>query len=241
MTNRGEGGFTLIETIIGLVVMTIMVTAVSQLFVDNLRVVTLGKARAIGLALAEEQLENIRDLPYQGVATQFGAIYPPGLLPDTQTLVRGGYTFTVSTKIIYVDDPYDGNAAGTIPGKPQDIYPFDYKRAEVSVYLKTSGKQVATLTTDVAAKAAETGSSSGILAIKVIDASGNPVSGATVTITNPSQSPAVNISTITDNLGNLVIPNLPPDSNNRYQVTAIYPGYSTDGTIPDPPGAQTAV
>ena len=241
MAQRGESGFTLIETIIGLVVMTLMVTAVTQLFVDNLRVVTLGKARAVGLALAEEQMENLRDLPYQSVATQFGGIYPPGLLPDTQTLVRGGYTFTVSTKIVYIDDSYDGNATGTIVGKPKDIYPFDYKRADVGVYLKTSGKEVAQLSSDIAAKAAETGSNSGILAIKVIDANGNPIAGANVTITNPNPSPAVNITITTDDLGNVEIPNLPPDSTNSYQVTASLPGYSTDGTIPDPPGAQTAV
>ena len=206
MAQRGESGFTLIETIIGLVVMTLMVTAVTQLFVDNLRVVTLGKARAVGLALAEEQMENLRDLPYQSVATQFGGIYPPGLLPDTQTLVRGGYTFTVSTKIVYIDDPYDGNATGTIVGKPKDIYPFDYKRADVGVYLKTSGKEVAQLSSDIAAKAAETGSNSGILAIKVIDANGNPIAGANVTITNPNPSPAVNITITTDDLGNVESP-----------------------------------
>jgi hypothetical protein len=241
MTRRGEAGFTLIETIIGLVVMTIMVTAVTQLFVDNLRVLTLGKARAIGLALAEEQMENLRDLPYQSVATLAGDIYPPGLLPDTSSQTRGGYTFKVVTKIIYVDDPYDGNAAGTIPSKPVDTNPADYKRAEISVYLATSGKLVAQLSTDLAAKAAETKSNTGILAIKVIDSSGKPVPNATITVVNSAPSPAVNITTTTDNLGNLVIPNLPPDSSNRYQVTATYPGYSTDGTIPDPPGAQTAV
>ena len=241
MSKRGESGFTLIETIIGLVVMTIMVTAVMQLFVDNLRTVTLGKARAVGLALAQEQMENLRDLPYQSVATQFGAIYPPGNLPDNQTLTRGGYTFVVNTDIEYVDDPYDGNAAGTISGKPKDLNPADYRRAEISVYLKSSNQLVAQVTTDVAAKAAETASNTGVLSIKVIDANGNPVTGAVVTIVNTVPNPDVNISTTTDNQGLVVIPNLPPDSSNRYQVIATLPGYSTDGTIPDPAGNPTAI
>ncbi|MBW4060991.1 carboxypeptidase regulatory-like domain-containing protein [Candidatus Saccharibacteria bacterium] len=240
MTRRGEAGFTLIETIVGLVVMTIMVTAISQLFIDNLHVVTVGKARAIGLALAQEQIENLRDLPYQSLATQFGEIYPPGILPDNQILVRGGYTFTVNTSIKYVDDPYDGNAAGTIPGKPVDKNPGDYKRAEISVYLKTSGQLVAQLTTDLAAKASETSSNTGVLSIKVIDSNGNPVPQANVTIFNPNPNPDVNIATTTDNLGFVTVPDLPLDSSNRYVVTASLPGYSTSGSTADPAGPQTA-
>jgi type II secretory pathway pseudopilin PulG len=241
MTKRGESGFTLIETIMGLVVMTIMVTAVMQLFVDNLRVVSLGKARAIGLSLAQEQMESLRDLPYQSVATQFGEIYPPGSLIDNQTLVRGGYTFRVNTSIQYVDDPYDGNAAGTITGKPKDTNPADYKRAEISVFLKSSGQLVSQITTDLAAKAAETSSNTGVLSIKVIDASGKPVPSAIVTIVNTNPNPDVNITTTTDNLGYVTVPDMPPDSTNAYKITASLPGYSTDGTIPDPAGAQTAV
>lgn len=238
---NNEGGFTLIETIVGLVVMTLMVTAVSQLFVSNLANAMLGKARAIGLELAQEQMEYLRDLPYDSLRTQNGTIYPPGTLPDTQSIVRGGYRFVVATQISYVDDPYDGNAAGTIPGKPKDLNPADYKRVQIAVSLQTGGQKVAQLTSDFAAKAAETASNTGILSIQVINASGNPVPSANVTITNTAQSPAVNISTTTDNNGYVTIPNLPPDSNNEYQVAATLPGYSTDTTIPAPSGTQTAV
>ena len=38
-----------------------------------------------------------------------------------------------------------------------------------------------------------------------------------------------------------MIPDLPPESNNSYQVTAIASGYSTDETLPPPGGSQTAV
>jgi prepilin-type N-terminal cleavage/methylation domain-containing protein len=240
MKHRGEGGFTLIETIVGLTVMAIMVSAVGQIFVSNLQTLTLSKARAIALAAANEQIEYLRDLPYDSVKTLGGAIYPPGIIPDTQTIVRGGYTFSMKTQVDYVDDPYDGNAAGTIVGKPKDLNPADYKKAQVTLYMK-SGEMVAQLTTDIAGKAAETASNTGIISVLVVDANGTPVPNATVTITNPTPSPAVNITTTTDNQGMVVIPNLPPDSSNRYQVIASLSGYSTDGTLTDPPGAQTAV
>ncbi|HSX02036.1 MAG TPA: carboxypeptidase-like regulatory domain-containing protein [Candidatus Saccharimonadia bacterium] len=246
MDTRGEGGFTLIETILGLVVMTIMVTAITQLFVDNLRVVTLGKARAIGLSLANEQMEYLRDLPYQSVATQLGAIYPPGLIADNQVVSRGGYTFNLKTEITYVDDPYDGYAScpcasGPAAGKPQDLNPADYKKAQISVYLKSSGQLVDQLTTDLAGKAAETASNTGVLSVKVIDANGQPVANASVHILNTAPNPDVDITTTTDNQGLVVIPNLPPDSKNEYQVTASLSGYSTDATEADPAGTTTAV
>ncbi len=246
MKTRGEGGFTLIETILGLVVMTIMVTGVTQLFVSNLRTVTLGKARAIALSLANEQMEYLRDLPYQSVATQFGAIYPPGLIPDNQVVTRGGYTFNMKTEVNYVDDPYDGYvscpcASGPAAGKPKDLNPADYKKAQISVYLKSSGQLVAQMTSDFAAKAAETASNTGVLSITVIDASGQPVANANVHILNTAANPDVDITTTTDNQGLVVIPNLPPDSKNEYQITASLPGYSTDATEADPPGTTTAV
>jgi prepilin-type N-terminal cleavage/methylation domain-containing protein len=241
-----EQGFTLVELVFGVTIMAIMVAAVGGLFMDNLKTVTLGKARAIGLALANEKMEYLRSLPYDALATQNGTIYPPGSIADNETVVRGSYTFLVNNRIEYVDDPYDGYAScpcasGPAAGKPRDLYPYDYKKAHIIIKLKTSNQVVAELSTDVAAKAAETSSNTGILSIKVLDASGNPIPNATVTITNPSPNPAVNISTTTDVDGLVVVPRLPPYSNNTYVVTVTKSGYSTDGTIADPPGSQTAV
>jgi hypothetical protein len=183
----------------------------------------------------------VRDLPYDSLATQFGAIYPPGNIPDSKTVVSANYRFIVKTKIVYVDDPYDGNAAGTIVGKPKDLYPYDYKRIEVTVLLANNNSQVAKLTSDVAAKAAETATNTGILSIKVINSNGQPVANATVHIVNTVPTPDVDITTTTDNTGSVVIPGLPPDSNKNYQITASLNGYSTDFTMADPVGAQTPV
>ena len=241
-----EGGFTLVELVFGAVIMALMVASIGTLFIDNLHTVTLGKARAIGLAVANEKIEALRDLPYDSVATQGGTIYPPGTLPDNETVTRNNYKFNVHTDISYVDDAYDGYitcpcASGPAAGKPKDLYPYDYKKAQVTVTLASSGAVVSTLSTDISGKAAETSSNTGILSITVLDANGLAIANANVTVTNASASPAVNISTTTDNNGLVIIPKLPPDSSNRYQVIASLPGYSTDGTIPDPAGVQNAV
>ena len=243
---RKEGGFTLVEVVFGAVIMALMVASIGQLFISNINTVVLGKSRAIGVALVNEKMEALRDLPYDSVATQAGTIYPPGNILDNETVVKDNYKFSVHTDINYVDDPYDGYAScpcasGPAAGKPQDLYPYDYKKAQITVKLASSGAVVATATTDIAGKAAETSSNTGILQVKVIDSNGLPVANANVTILNTSPNPDVNISTTTDNNGLVLIPRLPPYSNNSYHVTASLPGYSTDGTIPDPPGSQTAV
>jgi hypothetical protein len=246
MKYRDDGGFTLVELVFGAVIMALMVGSIGQLYISNLNTVVLGKARAIGVALASEKMEALRDLPYDSVATQNGTIYPPGNVLDDETVLKDSYTFKVHTDITYVDDPYDGYsscpcASGPAAGKPKDLYPYDYKEAQVSVTLASSGQLVSKLATDIAGKAAETSSNTGILSITVLDANGQPVPNADVTITNPNPSPAVNITTTTDNNGLVMIPKMPPYANNSYQITASLAGYSTDGTIPDPPGAQNAV
>ncbi len=226
--------------------MAMMVAAIGNIYVSNLNSVVLGKSRAIGVALVNEKIETLRDLPYDSVSTQHGTIYPPGNVLDDETVVKDKYTFLVHTDIIYFDDPYDGYyncpcATGPAMGKPKDLYPYDYKKAQITIKLASSGAIVASATTDIAGKAAETASNTGILDITVLGADNRPIPNATVTIVNTTPNPDVNITTTTDDFGKVMVPKLPPDSNNGYQVTATLPGYSTDGTIPDPSGSQTAV
>jgi len=60
MNRDSEGGFTLVELVFGAVIMALMVGSIGTLFIDNLHTVTLGKARAIGLAVANEKIEALR-------------------------------------------------------------------------------------------------------------------------------------------------------------------------------------
>lgn len=234
-------GFTLLESLVGVAIVAIMAVAVVSVFSANIVTMNLSQSRATGLALANEKMEYLRDLPYDSLATQHGAIYPAGTIADSETVTRNNASYRVETLIRYIDDPFDGNIDGTIAGKPKDLYPYDYKQAEIEVFTAKTNVKVAKLTTNIAAKAAETSSSTGILRAKVQDANGQPVADATVKITNASVNPAVDITTTTDNNGLVVIPKLPPDSNNRYNIVVTKSGYSTDQTFADPAGSQTAV
>lgn len=237
---RNENGFSLIEAIISVGMVSIMAVAVVGLFSGNILSLGLSQSRATGLALANEKMEYLRDLPYDSVATQDGPIYPAGTISDNENVTRNGIKFRVNITIKYADDPFDGNLDGTVSGKPQDLYPYDYKQAEIKVYLQNNSAKVASLTTNIAAKAAETASNTGILRIKVQNANGQPVEDATVQITNTTINPNVDITTTTDQAGLVVVPKLPPDSGNDYQITVTKGGYSSEQTHDDPPGTQTA-
>jgi hypothetical protein len=131
-----------------------------------------------------------------------------------------------------VDDPFDGDALGTIPLKPADLFPYDYKKITILIRDKNNTKVLAETTTTMSANAAETASNTGILSLRVQNSQGQPVAGAIVNVTNPNPIPPVNINTFTDVAGLVLIPSLPPSSANEYHVTVSLAGHSVDATYP---------
>ena len=77
-TNKSEGGFTLIETTISSLVMLVGALAVSSLFVFSTQNNVGGSERALAMAVAQQQLEQIRSVGY-----------------EDSTLTSGTQTFTV--------------------------------------------------------------------------------------------------------------------------------------------------
>jgi hypothetical protein len=183
------------------------------------------RAKLLGVDLINEQLEIIRNMPYSDVGIQSGI--PEGNLLHTQTLVRGGVTFIVTTTVRNVDDPFDG----TLGGSPNDLSPADFKLVEINVDCATCRNfQQIVFTTRVAPKNLETASTNGALFIKVFDASGNPVSDANVHVVNSQVNPNVVIDDNTNVNGMLQIVDAPPGVN-AYNITVTKSGYSTDQTV----------
>lgn len=63
-TTNGEGGFTLIETSIAMVVMMVAALACSSLFVFSVQNNVGGSERALSMAVAQQQLEQLRSVDY---------------------------------------------------------------------------------------------------------------------------------------------------------------------------------
>lgn len=232
-SRKQQKGFTLVEVLVAAAIISIAGAAILTTIASMLKVTLVSQDTVRAQNLANEKMEVLKNMPYNSLATQHGAIYPPGNILDSETVTSGGHTYVVHTYISYVDDPFDGNALGTIPGKPKDIYPFDYKKVAIEVRDKEDSKVLTKISTNVSANAAETSNGTGILFLKVIDSQNDPVPNANVHLTNPTKTPAVDIVTITDTEGLLQIPILPEDKNNGYHLEVSFPGFSSDQTYPD--------
>lgn len=227
---RKRNGFTIIESLIGITILTMVSIALFAVMASNLTNLFQSKARGIALAIAQEKIENLKNLPYDSLSTQAGTIYPPGNVLDDETITRNNLNFKIHTDIRYIDNEYDGNAAGTVGGKPVDLYSYDYKKITITISDPKGSTQLAELSSDVAAKAAETAGNTGVLLVKVINAAGSPVENATVQITNQNPNPDVNITTTTDIQGQVIIPKLPPDATPGYHVVVTKAGFNSDQT-----------
>jgi prepilin-type N-terminal cleavage/methylation domain-containing protein len=243
---RKEAGYTLVELLMVISVLAILSLGAFDLFVSLLHSAIVASRQAVASTLATNQMEYLKSLPYDNLAVAGGPIISTNTIPATVTKKVNGNTYTITTNISYADDAYDG--CGSYPtqalkqqycrnypppsGAPAtDGNPGDYKDVNVSVTDK-SGLQLAALDTQVAALVAETASNTGALFVYVIDSGGNPISGATVNVTNSSVSPAVNVSDTTDENGIVIFYDLPPSTTNyKYQVSASDGGYSSLTTI----------
>lgn len=241
-----QGGYTLVELMVTMAVLAVLGLGAFTLFTSLLHSAIVAQRQAVASALATNQTEYIKSLPYDHLAVTGGAIVSTTTIPATFTKKVQGVTYTVTSSITYADDAYDG--CGSYPnqtlkqkycrnypapsGAPSvDNNPGDYKDINVTV-TDASGTQLASIDTHIAALVAETASNTGALFVSVIDDSGQPVVGATVEVINPSISPAVDVSDTTDENGIVIFYDLPPSTTNyKYQISASKSSYSSLTTI----------
>jgi len=86
-TASGEGGFTLLETSIAMVVMMVGALACSSLFVFSIQNNVGGSERALSMAVAQQQLEQIRSVKYTDATLNTGTF--------NFTVNTGGRTYSV--------------------------------------------------------------------------------------------------------------------------------------------------
>ncbi len=243
----GSGGYTLIELVISLTVFAIIILSSFTLFTALVNSTVVAKRKAVASTIATNEMENIKALPYDSLAIAGGSIYSTNPLPATSTQKINGVNYRVTKSINYVDDAFDGCASYPTQalkekycrnypapsGAPNpDTNPQDYKIVHINVK-DDSGLKLADVDTQVSARVSETASSTGALFVNIIDSNGNPVSGASISVTNTTVTPNVNVADNSDNNGIAVFYGLPPDTNNfDFKITASKSGYSTLFTIP---------
>jgi len=219
-----QRGFTLVETLVAASILAILAVAIYLSFSTVIGATVASRAKVAATLLANEQLEVMRNLPYSEVGLVGGV--PAGVVTRETEVVRDGYTFAVVTAIRNIDDPYDG----TIESSPADTAPADYKLAQVTITCaKCADFAPVELATTLAPLGVEGESGNGALFVRVIDAAGEPVSGATVRIVNGEAFPAIDITDITDLNGRYQLVDVPPGEL-AYMVTVSKSGYSSDIT-----------
>ena len=215
-------GFTMVETLVALAVIGMFFASIALILQQVLDNIGQSRVRAIALSLAQEKMEVIRNLPYTNVGT-IGGI-PQGPIAQTENVTINSLEFTVTTSVVYIDDPFDGLA-------PADLINTDYKRARVDVsWGGTFRSRVpVAFVTNVAPKGIEMIEGGGTLFLQVFDSNALPVPNATITIDNTAVIPEIHTSTLTNANGLVVLPGAPACIV-CYVVSVTRGGYSTDRT-----------
>lgn len=243
-------GFTLVELLVALTIMVVVITPLTIALIKNGQFMVRNKEKLIAESVASEQIEIIRNLPYDDIGTDTG--WPHGIItPCPNPITKDGITFQTQVMIDDVDDPYDGCNSGTSPeeclqdpDKPEDTHGNDYKKVEVMViplsnpnediecpYSNPNPKNalITTLTTDISRPGPETDAETGVLQVSVNDASGGPVVDANVDVTNVNLG--INITNQkTSTNGKITFYALPMGDN--YHIVTTKTGHSTDQTYP---------
>ena len=122
--NKKNSAYTLVEVVVAVAVFLIVATAVYDGYVSLLKMVTSTRLKTVAIALANENLEIARNLPYDSVGLTDGV--PIGTLLRFSTSTRSGVEFSVQLSVKNIDDPFDGLAGG-------DSAPNDYKLVQVDI------------------------------------------------------------------------------------------------------------
>ncbi len=217
------------DTVVGTALMLLIFVGIFAAFQLSVDVVLNNKARAGAVALANERMEYIRSLTYSQVGTVGGI--PAGIIPQLETIVLNGISYTRRTFIQYADDSGDGSG-----GSDTNSITADYKALRSDVYWTSrNGERHITVLSRVSpgGNGIETAVPGGTLTLNVINASSQPVSGAQIHIVNSATTPpslAIDFTTFTNVNG--VASFIGATTSGAYQITVTKSGYSTAQTYP---------
>lgn len=216
-----RGAFTLIEVLVSLFVLSIVMIGIYQLIMYSLAITSDNQHYVEAIAIANQKMEQIRNMPYDDVGTIFGS--PHGDIDDYETIIRNG-SYTIHTVIQFFDDPYDG----TLDLGTDDVF-TDYKRVAINVSWNTRmGAKSIDVFSRVIPPTEENLSGYGLLKLFVVDSNGVPVSGATVHVENSEITPPISVDYISDQSGKISVPVLPAFQS--YKILVSKSGYSSDET-----------
>jgi Tfp pilus assembly protein PilV len=217
-TGSAEGGFTLVEVLVAMLVFIVVTTASITLLMQGLQIIRENSDRVMAANIARWQLEYWRSLPVTDIPVGLTVGLPDGTtgLPDADLANVHDAAFTVRTTANWVSTGQTSSScvSGVTPGQ-------DYKRVSVEVQSVNMSGPV-TLDTVVFADMTGAVTNTASLVVLVSDQLGNPVSDVLVTGTDTHQ--AVNsFALVTGADGCLYLPGL--TASTGINITIARTGY----------------
>ena len=211
-------GFTLIDVLVGTALLLVIFLGLFAAFQLGLKVSGLVKSKVVAIAIANQKLEQIRNLPYSSIGTKGG--FPDGVLEASTTTVKNNIQYTVQTRVDFVVDVADGIAS------PEDDCPQDYKKAEIKVsWPGLFGGEITALT-DISPKniSEECATGGGILSVTVFDAFGGLVVSSLIEVKDPTTDQVLKSATPGEGKHYFSL------ATSTYKVVVSKSGYSTERT-----------
>lgn len=219
-------GTSIIDLLVSLGILALLFGGIYLVYFSIVDGVVNIELRTAGASILNQEVEVVRNLPYDKVGTVGGI--PAGVIPQSQTITVGNQDFVLATTIRNIDDPFDGIASST----SADTAPADYKLVAFEVSCVACPHFVPlNFTTTVAPKNLESASSTGSLFVNVFDAAGIGLAGISVRVQNASISPAIDLTDVTNLSGVLQLVGV-PTSTQSYSIQVFKTGYSSDQTYP---------
>jgi hypothetical protein len=174
------------------------------------------RERTLAVQTAQSEVEKIRGMSYTDVGLPNGN--PAGNLTASKSVTLQGLKATVTTSVVYVNDPVSA-------GYPSYA---DYKKVTIVVARTSDSKQLAREVTYVAPEDGTT-DTNGVIKVQVVDyALRSGVSPATVSLATGPSAPR---SDSADPEGNVLFPDVAPGASSGsqyyYDVSASATGYTT--------------
>src|SRR5581483_347591 len=172
---RRERGFALIEVTFAMALFAIIGASLIGVLTSATAASKLARQRTIAQQAALDTLEKIRALDYDSIGLVNGN--PPGTLQASQSINKGGFMGTLTTKVSYVNDP-----------TPLSYTTYaNYKKVVVTVTRTSDGKQLAQEVTLVAPPLKASATNAVIQATVMDYGNSTPVAGVPVSLaTGPS-------------------------------------------------------
>jgi len=217
-------GFTLVEALVGMALILIVFLGIFSAYHLGLKVIDQSKNKITATAIANGEIEKIRNLPYLSIGTIGAELpYAKGVLESLTNVISNGIEYQIERKVKFIVDEADGTGGN-------DSCNWDYKRVEIRVSWGGRFAGEIKLISDFSPKdkieeiqtcQEQPG---GILSVLVFDAFGNLVSFPLIEVFNPKTNSLVDSANPSNGKYDF------PLATSTYKVVVSKSDYSTERT-----------